>query len=400
MPRSYKQKMITLRHKINFLHGLLSGDAAKMGPFIVDIGLTTRCNLHCLGCPYHSPSAKEDTLLPLPRNRTVPDIPLDSLKQLCSDLKKLNTYSINITGAGEPMLHTDITDFVYTAKASGLHINLFTNGTLLDEASIKSFIDAKMDNIRVSLWATSTEEYKLNYPGTNTAFFKKVLNNMKLITRLKEERKIKLPNLTIFNVVGSNNLQSIDAMVDLAHEVGCNRLFFHPLVNHREALTPYALSKDEKKLFAISLRQAKKRLNAFSIDHNINNILFLLKQKKNAWLKIPCYVSWYHSKVMSDGSVRPCPPCDLTFGNLYEKPFREIWNGPEIRAFRRQTFTRKGLVSVGEYCNCSSCCHNYLNLLVNRFFKWFHPFASIKRMKNSQLNFTRYSDESFDKFSD
>lgn len=392
--------MITLRHKINLIHGLLSGDAAKTGPFIVDIGLTTRCNLHCLGCPYHSPSAKEDTLLPLSRNRSMSDIPLDSLKQLCSDLKKLNTYSINITGAGEPMLHPDITEFVYTAKASGLHINLFTNGTLLNEESITSFIDAKMDNIRVSLWATSTEEYKLNYPGTNPAFFKKVMNNLKLITRLKEERNIKLPILTIYNVVGSNNLQSIDAMVDLAYEVGCNRLFFHPLVNHGEALTPYVLSQDEIKLFASSLRKARKRLNALSIAHNINIILFLLKQNENPWLKIPCYVSWYYSKIMTDGSIRPCPPCDLTFGNLHEKPFREIWNGPEIRAFRRQTFTCKRIISIGEYCNCSSCCFIYDNFYVNRFFRWFHPFASIRRMRNGKLNFARYSDARFDKFSD
>jgi len=392
--------MVTFRKKIKFLHGLLSGDVAKTGPFFVDIGLTARCNLHCLGCPYHSPSAKEDTLLPLPRNRTLPDISLEFLKQLCSDLKKLNTYSINITGAGEPMLHPDITKFVYIAKASGLHINLLTNGTLLNEKSILPFIDAKMDNLIVSLWATSTEEYKLNYPGTNPAFFKKVMNNLKLITRLKHERKTNLPNLTIKYIVNSNNLRSIDAMVDLAYEVGCNRLFFQHLINHSEVLTPYTLSQDEIKLFAFSLRRAKKRLNDLSIDHNINIILFLLKQKKNAWLKIPCYVSWYHSKIMSDGSVRPCPPCDLTFGNLHEKPFREIWNEPGIRAFRRQTFTCKGLLSLGEYCYCISCCHIYENFYVDRFFKWFHPFAPIKRMKNSQLNFTRYSDTNFEKFSD
>jgi len=392
--------MVTFRKKIKFLHGLLSGDVAKTGPFFVDIGLTVRCNLHCLGCPYHSPSAKEDTLLPLPRNRTLPDISLDFLKQLCSDLKKLNTYSINITGAGEPMLHPDITEFVYIAKASGLHINLLTNGTLLNKKSILSFIDAKMDNIKVSLWATSTEEYKLNYPGTNPAFFNKVIHNLKLITKLKQERKTNLPNLTIYNVVSRNNLQSIDAMVDLAYEVGSDRLFFHPLVDHGEALTPYVLSQDEKKLFALSLRQAKKRLNDLSIAHNINIILFLLKQKKNAWLKIPCYVSWYHSKIMPDGFVRPCPPCDLTFGNLHEKPFHEIWNEPEIRAFRRQTFSCKSLVSFSKYCNCSSCCFIYDNFYVNRFFRWFHPFASIRRRKNGNASFTRYSDTNFEKFSD
>ena len=101
---------------------------------------------------------------------------------------------------------------------------------------------------------------------------------------------------------------------------------------------------------------------------------------------------------MSDGSVRPCPPCDMTFGNLHEKPFREIWNGSEIRAFRGQTFTCKGLVSSREYCNCSSCCHIYENFYVNRLFKWFHPFASIKMMRNDNIGYTRYSDKSFEKF--
>jgi hypothetical protein len=72
--------MATFYQKTALLKGLLTGEVAKTGPFYVDIDLTRRCNLRCLGCPYHSPHINDTS----PQNPAVMDISLDFFKRLCN----------------------------------------------------------------------------------------------------------------------------------------------------------------------------------------------------------------------------------------------------------------------------------------------------------------------------
>ena len=67
------------------------------------------------------------------------------------------------------------------AKGTGLHAVLLTNGTYLDETTIKSLIASRLDILKVSLWASSPEEYARNYPGTNPDNFPRVVEGLKLL---------------------------------------------------------------------------------------------------------------------------------------------------------------------------------------------------------------------------
>ncbi len=40
----------------------------------------------------------------------------------------------------------------------------------------------------------------------------------------------------------------------------------------------------------------------------------------------------------------------VSFGNIYEQSFKEIWNGPRYQEFR------KNLITHGSYPACSRCC--------------------------------------------
>jgi MoaA/NifB/PqqE/SkfB family radical SAM enzyme len=82
---------------------------------------------------------------------TLPDISFDLFKKLCHELKAMDTHSLILIGDGEPMLHHRIFDMISTAKASGFHTTLVTNGTLLDRDSIQSLFDSQLDVIEVSL---------------------------------------------------------------------------------------------------------------------------------------------------------------------------------------------------------------------------------------------------------
>lgn len=181
--------MATFYQKIKLLKGLLTGEVAHTGPFYVDVDLTRRCNLQCLGCPYHSSYLN----ITPPRNPDVIDMPLDLVKQLYNELRTMNTHSLILQGAGEPFLHPGIFDMISGAKAAGFHLTLLTNGTLLDQDAVQALIDARLDTLKVSLWASSTEQYQQNYPGTNPDSFRKVVDGLKLLASLKAERKVCFP---------------------------------------------------------------------------------------------------------------------------------------------------------------------------------------------------------------
>jgi len=372
--------MATLPQKVKLLRGLLTGERAYTGPFYVTVDVTRRCNLRCLGCRYHSSLVT----LPAPGDQAVLDISFDLVEKLLGELAAMGTRVISFMGEGEPMIHPRLQDLISTAKASGFQVTLITNGTLLDEARIHSLIDSRLDLLRVSLWASSIEEYEQNYPGTNLDYFRKVVNGLRLLSVLKAEKKSKFPSVHLHQPINKHNFGKVDALADLACETGCNALSFSPFVSLQGRLDPYALSPEEEKSLYLSLIKMKKRLNSLSMEHNIGETLLRYRIGEAVWNKLPCYVGWLHARIKVDGTVLPCGPWNQPVGHLKETPFQEIWNGPHYRAFRRRTVTREELASIAKVCDCGFCCLTRDNVRVHRFFRFFSPFLTRSKKRPFQ----------------
>ena len=365
--------MTTFYQKIKLLKGLIKGDSAYAGPFYVTVDITRRCNLQCIGCRFHSPISTK----PPSEDDPIMDIPLKLFKTLCADLKTMGTNTIHLTGEGEPLLHPRIFEMISAAKELGLHVILLTNGTLLDEVRIKSLMETHPHTLRVTLWASSPEEYEKNYPGSNPKNFAKIIEGLKFLTRLKAEQSTPIPSVVLHYPINRNNFKTIDTVVDLTHETGCNALTFSPFKSWWDSLTSMSLSEDEEKLLLYSLMQVEKRLDSLSLKHNIGQTLLRYKMGHGIWQKIPCYIAWLHTHVRVSGDVLPCHRYPLTMGNLNKERLQEIWNNPTIRTFRRKAMTRRGLASIGEQCDCNFCGYTHDNMQVHRIFKWFSPLASI-----------------------
>src|SRR5512146_809259 len=206
------------------LWGLGTGDTARTGPIFVDIDLTNRCNLRCLCCPYHSPSV-ENVSGPAERS----DIPYPMVEGLYRELVAMRTASVILQGSGEPLLHPRALDIIALSKQSGFHTMLLTNGTLLNAEIIRSTIASRLDVCKITLWATSPEEYEQNYPGTSSRNLARVLEAFKLAARLKQERSSKLQLLYWHYPINHHNWPSVERVVQMAREVGCDGLTFSPL---------------------------------------------------------------------------------------------------------------------------------------------------------------------------
>jgi MoaA/NifB/PqqE/SkfB family radical SAM enzyme len=194
--------MATLSQKIRLLKGLLTGEVAYTGPFHVTMDVTRRCNLQCLGCRYHSPEVSR----PSPGDQTVLDISYDLVEKLCKEFRTMNTRTLFLMGEGEPFLHPRIFDIISTARGNGFHVTLITNGTLLNRDRVRSLLDSKLDALQVSLWASSPEEYKQQYPGTDSDNFITVVSGLKLLTSLKAEKHSRFPSVILHHPINRYNL--------------------------------------------------------------------------------------------------------------------------------------------------------------------------------------------------
>jgi MoaA/NifB/PqqE/SkfB family radical SAM enzyme len=360
--------VVNINKRINFLRGLLSGDTARTGPVHAVIDPTYRCNFQCVGCQYHSPFKK-------PENHEIKGFPPDLFKKVCREFRTMGTQKLFLCGSGEPFLHPELPEMVSFAKAEGFEVMVFTNGSLLDHDKVQTLIDAKLDTLRVSLWASSEEQFQQNNPDSEPGMFSRITEGLELLSRLKAERKSRYPILCLSIIINRSNLKAINSMVDLAVRTGCEELFFSIPWDSPEVSSSLALSEEEGAFTQSSLLRTKKRLNKLSMKHNINDVILHFEMGTRAWEKIPCYVAWYNIIVRCDGTVIPCCRCHhIKLGHVSENTLQEIWNGPAIRAFRKQTLVHEEPFQINKQGHCDNCGYLSHNLLVHKYFKWFLPF--------------------------
>jgi len=358
--------MTTFSKKTRLLSGLLSGNTARTGPFTVTVDVTRRCNLKCPGCRYHS----ENVRIPAPGDPNIQDMDQEMFGRLCKELKAYGTETMVLLGEGEPFVHPGLVDLVAAAKDAGFEVILYTNGTLLDESRLRALVALSLDVLKVSMWASSEEEYERNDPGASPANFTRTVNSLKDLARIKAEQESSLPSVVLHRPISRDNYRSVEAMPGIAHETGADQLSFSPVKTRKGHLAFMALSPGEEGALRITLMKMKSDLRALSLQSNIDQTLLRYRIGEAVWEKMPCYIGWIHARIKTDGTVMPCNPCNLPVGSLRENTFEEIWNGPALREFRGRTITHEGLVEVGRNCECGFCCHTGQNLRVHKVFKW------------------------------
>ena len=210
MPAALRADLPALWQKGLLLWGLGAGDIARAGPAFVDLHLTNHCNLRCLCCAYHSPGTETGSASAGPTN-----ISYSLVESLYRELGPMRTATVVLQGAGEPLLHPHVLDIIALSKQSGFRTVLLTNGTLLDAEKIRSMIDSRLDLIKISLWATSPEEYAKNYPGIPTRNLGVALEAFKRAARLKQERSSDLPLVYWQFPINGHNWKSLDRVVEM-----------------------------------------------------------------------------------------------------------------------------------------------------------------------------------------
>lgn len=139
------------------------------------------------------------------------------------------------------------------------------------------------------------------------------------------------------------NIRELPDMVRLCSDLGIDRFNFQHDVNFWgkdewvEKLSKSSLAEGDPEVISI-IERAEALAGELGLTFNV-----FRGDRYSRKSGVKCRWPWESAYLTADGYVCPCCiACDpriVNFGNIFEKPFAEIWRGNEYAAFRRRIRT-------------------------------------------------------------
>jgi MoaA/NifB/PqqE/SkfB family radical SAM enzyme len=349
------------------IQGIHNGRKAFTGPEQVVIDITNRCNERCIGCWLYSPLLKEK-----PRAQWLrQEITSSKAKSLIDDLANLGTKRIRFTGGGEPFMHPNIMELIEYTKAKGLICCITTNFSLLNKSRVKDLIKFEVDELAISLWASNEKTYQKTHPGVATDTFKKIKENLMILTHEKKHK----PFVTLCHVICNLNYQEVEEMYRFAQDTGVDGVYF-TLVDIIKGATDCLLLDEGQRQEVLKqaekikqIQQGLAREKRVNLDY-FNGFISRLKEEDSSAgnydqqrvNQIPCYAGWIFARILSDGTVCPCcRGVKKPMGNVNERDFKDIWFSQNYNEFRVRAKYLSKTDSYFSDVGCMKMCDNLMH---------------------------------------
>jgi radical SAM protein with 4Fe4S-binding SPASM domain len=307
-------------------------------PRMAVINTTFVCNAVCPHCPYTNSDIRSEK-----RAKDYPFISKEVFKKI-ADQVGAQKRILRVSGAGEPLMHKRIVEYIEYAKSAGCQVGLITNGSLMTESAALRLLSCGIDMIEFSVDAADEETYQVVRKGLN---FAKTLGNITRTVELRNEMKAPA------NIIASVVNQKV-----IAEKV------------------PFIVAFWEKVVDSVQVRKYLTwDINDLSDSGDITPYL-----NPDA----PCPFPFDRMLIDTNGDVRFCV-YDIIgrtrWGNVMETPISEIWQNEHFAELRdihqKKEFHRMAL------------CHNCLDRQFRSWkYNYFHlkDKASQEKQKKHKLN--------------
>jgi MoaA/NifB/PqqE/SkfB family radical SAM enzyme len=252
-------------------------------------------------------------------------------------------YYVDLNCNAEPLLNKNIIRMIKTIKevsCEHTRVGFPTNGMLLNKKMAKALVRNGLDLIRISIDGSNPETFEKIRKG---ARFHGIIRNIKTLNEIKEELGSNTPEIVTVFVAMKKNISELPDLIDLANDLGIKRISVLGLEPYTRSMSEQILYFEEKDVF----EEAKAKALNYGMELKIP-LTKPLKVKK-------CL--FYHTCIITcEGDVTPCPLLSydrpffvkekkyyhkkLSFGNISERNFYEIWNSKKYVKFRESI--RKG----------------------------------------------------------
>lgn len=317
----------------------LKPENVNVRPLYFQLEPTTLCNLNCRMCSRNKKIEKH----------IVPTIKHMSLAEFKKIFQEISPCRIQLSGQGEPAMNPDLIGMISFASKNGAKVSTISNFILPDEEYIENLVKSGLNLLKVSVDAATRETY-LKIRGVDE--FDKVLNNIRLVNKKKKALGVKKPFIRLQFCMLKDNYRELTPLIRLAKDLEVDAIYFQALEltdfeEHTDELMGDLKGEDLKNQINTALEEAK----ALNVSTNLDDIA---KDFEDYWRKYQwgkdkehaqmlttkqiCLLPWFAIYITVDGEVKPCCRFSreaISFGNLFEKPFDEIWNGARFRKFRQ-----------------------------------------------------------------
>lgn len=264
-------------------------------PMQCDIVVTGKCHCRCWHC--FRIKDKRD------------DLSLEKIKETINELYEMGTVNLGITG-GEPMIRPDILE-ILRAIPDGMEGQLFTTGHNITPEMAKEIKKTNISRCIISIdhfnpeRANELRHYSNAFNEAIEAVKNLVANDIYTAVTLCVTEDLLKPGMLE---------QYLNFVISLGpHEI--------------RIVLPIPQGNLEGKEVALLYNSAVKYVKDFRRDRaertDIPTILNFCELESLSYLG--CGAGANYLSVNNDGMITPCVAVGLAFGNIYEKPLKEIY---------------------------------------------------------------------------
>ena len=337
--------------------GTIRGAHASMLPRVVFIEVTNRCNLLCETCPrtYFT-------------REPIRSLRYDEFVLIADQFPQMQRAVLH--GIGEPLLNRELPQIISYLKQRDIEVLFNSNGTLLTPAWQEALVRSGLDEFRCSIDGAEPETYA-RIRGAN--LLHKIEEGLAGLTQTKARLQASTPRVSIWCVATRENLQEMPDLVRMAARLGVPEVYLQRMVYFgSEPADQYGMARDELAIFGKDadyqdeiIAECETLSAELGVDFRAagardprNSLAAARDVDFHPWQA--CLRPWTTAYVTANGNCLPCCISPFTtndyesllLGNLFERPFSEIWNDYLYRQFRTDFFTdtpHKACASCGVF---------------------------------------------------
>ncbi len=273
-------------------------------PLLVDLELSSRCNLACPMCPTVTEEFVDKRVTPFKRGR----MDYGLIKRVIDEIAG-KVYALRLSWVGEPTLNPRLIDAVRYARAKGIkEISFLTNGTKLKRDYFLQLAEAGADWITISVDGMDETYDRIRKPLR----FGETLEKIAAIRRWKDETGNEKPVIKIQGIwpaVREDPERFYNTFAPLVDFVAYN-----PLIDYL---------------------------------HNDRNIVY----EDN----FCCPQHYQRLVISSNGTVAMCSNddhVDVVIGDANKQTVHEIWHGEKLQRIRDTHARRDGFLDIPSCARC------------------------------------------------
>ena len=226
---------------------------------------------------------------------------------------------------GEPMLHPGF--FSFLEHSLNTHTTVSTNGHFLSEENSEKIVRSGLHKLIISFDGADQDTYSSYRIKGNV---NTVIDGIKNVTDARKKFKSSL-KIEIQCLVNKLNENQIPQIRELAKRVkAVLKLKSMQITDNRDIGSWLPLNG--------SFRRYKMKNGEYVIKNSLPD---------------RCARLWFNPVITWDGKVIPCcfdKNAEYVMGDLNQDSFRDIWNGPKYRIFRKSILSGRHMIEICRNC--------------------------------------------------